>query len=164
MPALHRAAVALGSNLSGAFDSPAESLREALRRLPALGRVATVSTFHATAPVGFVDQPDFVNAAAVLETGLEAQALLAALLAIETSMGRNRLDSPPKGPRIIDLDLLLYEDRVLVTPALILPHPSMHERRFVLAPLAEIAPGWLHPVLGVSIGQLLARLGPEGAG
>lgn len=155
---LYKAAVALGANLSSPFGSPSDNLREALRRLPALGSVLAVSTFHSTAPVGYLDQPDFVNAAAILSTQLEPQALLRGLLAIECAMGRERLLAPPKGPRVIDLDLLLYDDMTLVSPDLILPHPSMLERRFVLAPLAEIAPGWVHPLDGRTIGTILSQL------
>ncbi|MGH7876257.1 MAG: 2-amino-4-hydroxy-6-hydroxymethyldihydropteridine diphosphokinase [Candidatus Dormibacteraceae bacterium] len=156
------AAIALGSNLPSRFGSPADNLREALRRLTALGRVTAVSTFHETDPVGYTDQPRFLNAAALLETELPPLDLLHALLAIEQTMGRDRASSPPKGPRILDLDLLLYENEtgslILNTPELTLPHPSLHERRFVLAPLAEIAPTVEHPQLHRSIQDLLHQL------
>ena len=152
------AAIALGSNLPSSFGTPAENLHEALRRMSALGRVKAVSSFHTTAPVGYHDQPQFVNAAALLETTLSPLELLHGLLAIEHAMGRDRASAPPKGPRIIDLDLLLYDDVILTTPELTLPHPAMHQRAFVLAPLAEIAPTMRHPTLHATIAELLTAL------
>lgn len=154
--ATHRAAIALGSNLNSSFGDREENLREALGRLSSLGRVAAVSSFYDTDPVGYLDQPRFLNAAAVLETRLEPVSLLEELLAIEHAMGRERLIA--KGPRVIDLDLLLYDEQVLATPVLTLPHPELHRRGFVLEPLAEIAPAWQHPVLQQSVGQLLENL------
>ena len=159
-----RAAIALGSNLPSRFGDPAANLREALGRLNDLGTVTAVSSFHQTDPVGYTDQPRFTNAAALLETDLNPFDLMRALLAMEASMGRQRsADAPPKGPRIIDLDLLLYEDEsarslILNDPQLILPHPELHRRTFVLEPLAEIAPGMRHPVLDRDI-RALARPG-----
>ncbi len=126
-----------------------------------MGRVKAVSGFQVTAPVGYLDQPDFLNAAALLQTRLAPLDLLHGLLAIEAAMGRDRTLAPPKGPRIIDLDLLLYDDLILAAPELTLPHPAMHERRFVLAPLAEIAPGWVHPAFGVTVDALLSRLAAD---
>lgn len=153
------AAIGLGSNLPSRFGDPAANLREALRRLGDLGQVTTISNFRETEPVGYTDQPRFVNAAALLETDLSPLDLLHALLGVEQAMGRVRAaDTPPKGPRIIDLDLLLYGELVLNDPELILPHPALHERRFVLEPLAEIAPDWQHPVLQTTTSELLDRL------
>jgi 2-amino-4-hydroxy-6-hydroxymethyldihydropteridine diphosphokinase len=152
------AAIALGSNLSSRFGSPADNLREALRRLGAFGRLTAISSFHSTDPIGYTDQPRFLNAAALLETEMQPLDLLHALLVIEHAMGRDRASSPPKGPRIIDLDLLLYDDTIFKNPELTLPHPSLHERSFVLAPLAEIAPHWQHPTLHHSIQNLLQHL------
>lgn len=152
------AAIALGSNLDSPFGDRAANLREALHRLADIGNVQVISTFHDTQPVGYLDQPRFLNAAALLETTLAPEALMHALLAIEKSMGREREGAISKGPRVIDLDLLLYGNRILSTADLTLPHPAMHERRFVLAPLAEIAPAMKHPALHLTISELLQRL------
>jgi 2-amino-4-hydroxy-6-hydroxymethyldihydropteridine diphosphokinase len=118
--------------------------------------VLAVSRFLDTEPVGYLDQPRFLNGALLLETELAALALLRELLAIERLMGRDRASVPAKGPRWIDLDLILYGDEVIATEELTLPHPAMHERAFVLEPLAEIAPGWIHPGLCRSVAELLA--------
>ncbi len=117
-----------------------------------------VSTFFETEPVGYLDQPRFLNAALLLDTGLEPTALMQALLAIESEMGRSRIGVPAKGPRIIDLDLIWFDRLVLDSPGLILPHPAMAERAFVLEPLAQLAPEWVHPVLGLSVEEMLRRL------
>ncbi len=149
-------AIALGSNLSSAFGRPADNLREAVRRLGALGEVTAVSSFYTTEPVGYLDQPTFVNAAALMETPLSPLEVLRGLLAIEHAMGRDRANVPAKGPRVIDLDLLLFGDVVMQSEELTLPHPAMHERRFVLEPLAEIAPEMVHPGLEGSVSDLLS--------
>ena len=154
-------AIALGSNLPSHFGDRAANLHEALRQLETLGQVTAISSFHDTDPVGYEDQPRFLNAAALLETELPPLDLLHALLAIEHAMGRDRSTAPPKGPRIIDLDLLLYGDVILQTPELTLPHPAMHERRFVLAPLSEIAPKMQHPTLHQSIAELFIGQPPQ---
>ncbi len=153
------AAIALGSNLTSQWGSPEANLREAIQRVRGLGQPRSVSSFYSTAPVGYLDQPNFTNAAMLLDTELQPLPLLHALLEIERTMGRDRSASvPSKGPRIIDLDLLLVDDIVLATPDLTLPHPAMAERRFVLEPLAEIAPSLVDPRSGRTIAELLAAI------
>jgi 2-amino-4-hydroxy-6-hydroxymethyldihydropteridine diphosphokinase len=152
------AAIALGSNLASPWGDREANLREAIARVAKLGEVRAVSSFHDTAPVGFTEQPNFLNAAMLLDTELEPVERMRALLAIERAMGRDRASVPAKGPRMIDLDLLLMDDVVLQTDELTLPHPAMAERRFVLEPLAEIAPAMINPGSGRTAAELLARL------
>jgi 2-amino-4-hydroxy-6-hydroxymethyldihydropteridine diphosphokinase len=164
MPEPHTAAIALGSNLPSRFGTPADNLQEAVARLRTLGRIASVSCFHATAPEIFTAQPEFVNAALLLKTSREPLDLMQALLAIEQAMGRVRTGVPHKGPRLIDLDLIFFGDRTMNTPTLILPHPGIAQRRFVLAPLAEIAPEWKHPATGLTVAEMLRNLQGTSAG
>lgn len=159
---MHLAAIALGSNLPSSFGDREDTLREAITRIAQLGNLRATSVFYDTAPVGYTGQPRFLNGALLLETALAPLALLEALLEIERSMGRDRNTLSPapiaKGPRIIDTDLLLVDELILDTPTLTLPHPEMHRRRFVLEPLAEIAPALVHPTTGLTIAQLLSKL------
>jgi 2-amino-4-hydroxy-6-hydroxymethyldihydropteridine diphosphokinase len=155
------AAIALGSNLESEFGDREGNLREAVRRIGALGEVRKVSSFYDTEPVGYLEQPRFLNGALLLQTDLDPRTLMRELLRVERGMGRERVGAIAKGPRVIDLDLLLYGDWVLWAEELILPHPRMEERRFVLGPLAEIAPEWVHPVLGVTVREMLAGLGAD---
>lgn len=150
------AAIAMGSNLDSEFGDRAANLRQAVARARDLGTVQAVSSFHDTEPVGYLSQPRFLNAAFLLETELDPLELMRALLRVEHSMGRERVIA--KGPRVIDLDLLLYGQSVMATAELTLPHPEMHQRRFVLAPLAEIAPTLLHPVLNKTVAEMLKEL------
>jgi 2-amino-4-hydroxy-6-hydroxymethyldihydropteridine diphosphokinase len=152
------AAIALGSNLNSEFGDREANLEEAVQRIGGLGEVRAVSSFYDTEPVGFLEQPRFLNGALVLETELEPVELMRELLGVERAMGREREGAIAKGPRVIDLDLLLYGDVVMSTEELTLPHPEMQARRFVLEPLAEITPEWIHPVLGVTVGTMLKRL------
>ena len=119
--------------------------------------VLAVSPFRDTAPVGYVDQPRFLNGAAELETGLAARALLEELLRIERDLGRDRLNVPPQGPRTADLDLLLYGGEVIREPGLEVPHPRLHERAFVLEPLFDLDPALFVPGRG-SVQTLIAAL------
>ena len=137
-----RAYVGLGANLG----EREETLRAAVAGLEATGgvEVVAVSAFRETDPVGYVDQPRFLNGAVALETSLTPRELLDALLAVERSLGRTR-DGPRFGPRKIDLDLLLYGDESLDEPGLTVPHPRLHERAFALEPLAELEPELVVP-------------------
>jgi 2-amino-4-hydroxy-6-hydroxymethyldihydropteridine diphosphokinase len=150
-----RVFVGLGSNL-GDRES---TLRAAVGRLRAMREteVRQVSTFRNTEPVGFVDQPRFLNGAVELETTLSARMLLGALLELERSFGRDRTTDRPQGPRTLDLDLLLYGDETISEQGLEVPHPRLHEREFVLEPLAELDSDLEVPGQG-PVQALLAKL------
>jgi len=152
---VQRAYVGLGSNL-GDREQTLRAAVAALAAQPAVDVVA-VSSLIDTEPVGYRDQPRFLNGVAVLDTDLSAGALLELLLEVERSFGRRRDGVPPQGPRTLDLDLLLYGEGEIDEPGLRVPHPRLHERAFVLGPLAEVAPGLVVPGRG-RVEALLARL------
>jgi 2-amino-4-hydroxy-6-hydroxymethyldihydropteridine diphosphokinase len=147
-------AIALGSNLG----DRERYLRAAAAALRASVSGLTVSSFYDTAPLGVGEQPRFLNAAAIGSTTLTPRALLDTLLAIESTFGRTR--PHPGAARTLDLDLILYGDQIIEEQDLTVPHPRFRERRFVLEPLAEIAPDWLDPVTGRTVRELMGGLLP----
>jgi len=151
----HRAYIGLGSNLG----ERRANVEEAMTRIGALPgtRVVRSSSLYESEPLGDA-KTWFVNAAVEIDTELQADALLKQLLAIEEAMGRKRVKGKKWGSRIIDLDILLFDQDVIEKRALKVPHPELHKRRFVLLPLAELAPQVIHPQLGQSISTLLATL------
>jgi 2-amino-4-hydroxy-6-hydroxymethyldihydropteridine diphosphokinase len=155
---MHTATIALGANLPSLAGEPAATLAAAATRIASLGRILARSTLYSTAPVGLVDQPRFVNAVVTLETNLNPQDLLRALLAIEQEFGRDRSAGIANGPRTLDLDILLYDDLTIEAPELQIPHPRLPERAFVLVPLAEMAPAALDPRSGKTAAELLEAL------
>lgn len=155
--------IGLGSNLGSPAGDPAEIVSAAIESLGTLGIIDARSSLYRTEPVGYAGQPGFVNAVVALRTDLDPERLLNCLLVIERSFGRDRATSVPKGPRTLDLDLLLMGDVIFESPSLVLPHPEFSHRRFVLAPLAEIAPSAVHPVLLRTVREMLAELPDEGA-
>jgi 2-amino-4-hydroxy-6-hydroxymethyldihydropteridine diphosphokinase len=152
--ASRRAYIGLGANLGDAFGA----LAHAVEQLGGLGEVAAVSPVYETEPVGYTDQPPFTNAVAAVDTALSPEDLLAALQAIEAGRGRKR--TIRWGPRTLDLDLLWYEGEERDTDDLVLPHPRVHEREFVLRPLADIAPAL--PLAGSTVAELLDAVPDQG--
>jgi 2-amino-4-hydroxy-6-hydroxymethyldihydropteridine diphosphokinase len=150
--------IALGSNLG----NRAHALSSAISHMSKLGRVVALSSIYETEPVGYHHQPAFLNAVVVMETQLEPLPLLRGLLAIERELGRDRSHGPLKGPRTLDLDLLFMGDWIVAGEELSLPHPALAQRRFVLAPLAEIAPELRHPESNQTMAELLTLLPDEG--
>jgi 2-amino-4-hydroxy-6-hydroxymethyldihydropteridine diphosphokinase len=155
---LHFATVylALGANLG----DRAANLKAAIAALPAMIHLRTCSPVYETDPWGYTDQPAFLNQVVAGETTLPPEDLLIHLKDLETALGRK--PTFHYGPRPIDIDILLYNDLILETPRLILPHPRLHERAFVLVPLADIAPNLVHPRLGKSVRDLLAAADRKG--
>jgi 2-amino-4-hydroxy-6-hydroxymethyldihydropteridine diphosphokinase len=156
--------IGLGANMAGPAGSPEATLAAGAERLESLGRVAARSSLYSTEPVGFAEQPRFLNAVVALETHLAPRVLLAALLDLELEFGRDRAQGFANGPRTLDLDILLFGDMVLREHDLDIPHPRMAERAFVLVPLDEIAPDLREPRSGCTVGELLDKLvsDPEG--
>jgi 2-amino-4-hydroxy-6-hydroxymethyldihydropteridine diphosphokinase len=152
---MERAFVGIGANL-GDRERTIRTALEQLAERPGV-EVIAVSTLRETDPVGYLDQPRFLNGAAELVTRLPPRVLLETLLEVERELGRVRGDGPRFGPRPIDLDLLLYGDEVVDEAGLVLPHPRLHERRFALEPLAELDPALLVPGRG-RVSELLAEL------
>jgi 2-amino-4-hydroxy-6-hydroxymethyldihydropteridine diphosphokinase len=146
--------IGIGSNMA----NPAERCREAFNRISSVSGVKVLrkSSLYRTEPVGFLEQEWFINAVIEIRTILAAHELAAAMRAVEEVMGRKK--GPKWGPRIIDLDILLYGQDVIQDGELVIPHPEFHQRRFVLVPLCEIASYVIHPVFGVSIKGLMERL------
>lgn len=146
--------LSLGSNVG----DRAAILDSAISKLCRLGEVAAVSSFYETEPVEFTAQPWFLNCVVKLDTEKMPKQLLAAILDIEQQMGRRRMQK--KGPRVIDIDIVLFGSSVVETKGLTIPHPAMHERRFVLEPMAEIAPEVRHPVIKKTMRELRDALPP----
>ncbi len=147
-----RVYLSLGSNIG---DRETQ-LRDAVMRLGAAGQVTALSSFYETEPVEFTEQAWFLNCALALDTNKTPEQLMTEILQIEEQMGRRRVHN--KGPRSIDIDILLFGDEILDSTELTIPHPAMQQRRFVLEPLAEIAPDVLHPVGRKTMRELLEAL------
>ena len=146
--------IALGANLGERL----QTIRSAIRDLAEVGSIEAISSVYETDPVGYADQPAYLNAVVATDTALTAEGLLDALLSIERAHGRVR--TFPNAPRTLDLDIILFGDEVRQSERLTIPHPRMQERTFVLAPLNEIAAGVIVPGLDASVAELLTRLGP----
>jgi 2-amino-4-hydroxy-6-hydroxymethyldihydropteridine diphosphokinase len=156
--------IALGSNVASVAGAPGATLAAAARRLAQLGSVIGQSSLYSTRPVGYAEQPRFVNAVLALETSLAPHALLTQLLEIEREFGRDRSRAIRNGPRTLDLDILLMDDLEISEAGLELPHPRMEQRVFVLVPLHEIAPELKVAGRGKTVAQLLKELHQTQAG
>ncbi len=155
MPSANNLAwIAVGSN-QGNSIAIYEKAVERLRRHPRGISVVAESPLYRTEPVGNISQPWFINGVVVVKTGLGPHALLRTLRRLELVFGRNRTKERRWGPRRLDLDLLFYGERVMHSKSLVLPHPGLHLRRFVLTPLAQVSPGLIHPKIGKTVDMLL---------
>jgi 2-amino-4-hydroxy-6-hydroxymethyldihydropteridine diphosphokinase len=155
---MRTAYIGMGGNLASWAGTPEATLAAAALRLESLGRVARRSSLYLTEPVGFAEQPRFVNAVVALETELSPRELLNRLLAIEQEFGRDRAAGFANGPRTLDLDILLFGDLQISEPGLEIPHPRLAERAFVLIPLNEIAPEVVGPGCGKTVAQLVSQV------
>jgi 2-amino-4-hydroxy-6-hydroxymethyldihydropteridine diphosphokinase len=156
---MRTAYIGMGGNLASWAGQPPATLARAALRLESLGRVLCRSSLYSTEPVGYAEQPRFLNAVVALETDLEPGELLRSLMAIEQELGRDRTAGIANGPRTLDLDILLLDDLEISQPELEIPHPRLGQRAFVLVPLNEIAPRKRVPRLEKTVAQLLATLG-----
>jgi 2-amino-4-hydroxy-6-hydroxymethyldihydropteridine diphosphokinase len=150
----HTVYIALGTNLGDRL----KTLKDAIAHLPPMVLPLAASPVYQTAPWGYSDQPDYLNQVIEAETGLKPIDLLKYLKELEVRLGRR--PTFRYGPRVIDMDILFYDDLLLETPELVIPHPRLHERDFVLVPLADLAPNKYHPVLGKTVGELKELAGP----
>ncbi|KAA6461234.1 2-amino-4-hydroxy-6-hydroxymethyldihydropteridine diphosphokinase [Acidobacteria bacterium AB60] len=153
--------IGMGANLPSAAGPPEATLAAAVERLAAIGRIRCRSSLYSTAPVGYADQPWFLNAVVALETELSPASLLDALFAVERGFGRDRAAGIPNGPRTLDLDILLYGSFVLHEANLDIPHPRLAKRAFVLIPLQEMAPDLVIAPQQATVKQLLESLRKE---
>lgn len=145
----HTAYLALGSNLGNRLSN----LKNAISNLPPQMNVKKKSPVYETPPWGYADQPPFLNQVVMVETYMEPENLLSHLKRLEAALGRE--PSFENGPRVIDMDILFYDDLILNSPPLVIPHPRLHNRGFVLVPLNDIAPDLVHPIIGKPISELL---------
>jgi 2-amino-4-hydroxy-6-hydroxymethyldihydropteridine diphosphokinase len=154
--------IGMGGNVASSAGEPEETLTASAASLSALGTIVARSRLYRTKPVGHVNQPQFVNAVVALETRLGPRMLLHRLMQIEARFGRERQPNFRNGPRTLDLDIVFYGDAVMEAAGLVIPHPRMSEREFVLRPLAEIAPHVREPRSGKTAARLLADLAALG--
>jgi 2-amino-4-hydroxy-6-hydroxymethyldihydropteridine diphosphokinase len=153
---MHTVYLALGTNLGDRMDN----LQRAVAALPPTIRVTALSSVYETPPWGYADQPAFLNMALTAKTDLEPLALIAFLKKLETDLGREKTFR--NGPRLIDIDILFYDDLRIDEPGLVIPHPRLHERAFALVPLNDIAPNLIHPELGRAVRDLLKDVDTKG--
>ena len=152
----HTTYIALGTNLGDRISN----LHTAIAAFAPEVTVTTQSHIYETPPWGYEDQPAFLNMVVKAETDLEPEALLTSLKQLETDLGREQ--NFCWGPRLIDLDILFYDDLVIESPPLVIPHPRLHERGFVLVPLTDVAADYVHPVLGAFVWELLLQVDTNG--